>query len=210
MTSMWIDNLFSSLKAFSNMASWPMSFKPRPEIMPQHDKTKMQKHRLFETYSTHTDEKYFVDEFGRPVFYYEPDQVMQPGYVKIRIITKLSDMLHKTALKPEFIQATPNEDLTVICSSFLGFGHVFCAGQEPRKIFSGRPAKDNIAAFSLCVFFQILGLNLSDIQKNYGQYLSENTRANLRAGYKQLESFGNEINELRALLEDSSAEQLAS
>ncbi len=206
----WISDHFESLKKFAKMDEWSISFKQKPAIMPKYDKTKMQKHHLFETFSNGNEETYFVDEFGRPIFYYDPHLISKPGYIKTRIIIKLSDMLHKAALKPALIQETTNNDLITLCGTFLGFGHVLCA-LEPRQ--KRRPFKQSIEskpAFSLGLYFQVQGMNLQDVENRYSKILSKHDLKNVKFAYDQLQIYGNEISELRNLLNKVEPVNLAS
>ena len=115
----------------------------------------------------------------------------------MRIITKLSHMLHKSAAKPETIKTYAHDDLAKICGAFLGFGHLFCAQRPTRKRLLSRKPEGFSAAFSLAIYFQLFGLGYSHMKEIHGKHLSKRTMSELSAAYRQLRFYRSEINELR-------------
>ena len=163
-----------------------MSFKPQPERLPETNKSNTQQYRLTEKYATSADEKYYVEDHGIPVIYYQKDLQEKPGYIQKRAVTRLADMLHKTARKPKLVRDIPNRDLTILCGSFMGLGHVFCAGLTTSKQAIRSGGNDNVPAFALAVFFHLKGLGQEQAVEKYGEYLSAQTMFDLKSAYEQL------------------------
>ena len=182
----WIDDQFTALRTFAKLTHIPMSFKLLPDDLPQPSESNAQQYSLTEKYATLADEKYYVEDHGIPVIYYQKDLQDKPGYIQKRIVTRLADMLHKTARKPKLVRDIPNKDLTILCGSFMGLGHVFCAGLTTSKQAVRSSGNDNISAFALAIFFHLKGLSQEQAVEQYGQYLSEQTQYDLKLAYEQI------------------------
>ncbi len=201
----WIAETFRQLKNYCAMTSWPISFKPEPDELPKlYNKNKIQQNRLTEIYGTRLDEKYYVDDYGCPVFYYLPKMASRPGYLKRRIFKKLADMLHKTGRKPIYVQRMDNHQVMALCAAFLGFGHIICAGQDIKKTPFRLHGPDNHTVFSLALYFKSNGLKMSQIRRLHGHLLSKETLRDLKSAYWQLGFFKGEVKILQEKLEEHS------
>jgi len=199
--TIWAGKRFLHFKDWCDMDKWPMSFAEEPDELPTRRKGRTQQNRLTEIHAARHDEKYYVDDYGRPVIYYCARQLPDPGYINYRIINRLADMLHKTGQKPIFIQETPNRELTIICGAFMGFGHLFCTrNRGARKLFNW-DGRENYAAFTLAVYLYICGYNKTRAFKNFGNLFSIQTKKDLKIAFLQLHLFKPALKDLRARLD---------
>ncbi len=205
--TIWAGKRFLHFKDWGHMGNWPLSFAEEPDELITRRKGRTQQNRLTEIHAARHDEKYYVDDYGRPVIYYCARQLADPGYINYRIINRLSDMLHKTAPKPIFIQETPNRELTIICGAFMGLGHLFCTRNRGiRKVFSW-DGKENYAAFTLAVYLHINGFNKTLAFKKFGHLFSIQTKKDLKIAFLQLKFFKPALKDLRQLLETHAADK---
>ncbi len=199
--TIWAGKRFLHFKDWCGMAKWPLSFSEEPDELITRRKGRTQQNRLTEIHAARHDEKYYVDDYGRPVIYYSEHRLAEPGYINYRIINRLADMLHKTGKKPIFIQETPNRELTMICGAFMGLGHLFCTRNRGiRKIFSW-DGKENYAAFALAVYLHICGFNKNQALKQFGHLLSIQTKKDLKIAYLQLRLFKPALKDLQQRLD---------
>lgn len=197
MNSIWIEKRFNIIKERCQMGKWPISIQEQPDVLVTRRKGRTQQNRLTEVHSSLLDEKYYVDDYGRTIFYYEKKYLKEHGYINYRIIKKLADQLHKTGQKPIFVRETPNTELYIICGVIMGFGHLFCsANQVEKKMFRSNRFQ-NKAAFSLAIYFKMRGLNQKQAFKTCGHLMSKTTKRDLRIAFRQLLFFKKRIAQLR-------------
>lgn len=197
MHAIWIEKRFHELKDWCQMGKWPISFQIEPAELITRRKGRTQQNRLTEIHASMYDEKYYVDDYGRAVFYYNKNQVTLPGYVNYRIISKLADQLHKTGPKPIFVGKTSNHELRIVGGAFMGFGHLFCStNRAHRKMFKINPVQ-NKAAFALAVYFKLRGMSQAQTFKTCGHLLSAATKRDLRVAFTHLLLYKKRLKQLR-------------
>jgi hypothetical protein len=194
----WIKTTFIHIKQWCGMGDWHIEFLPQPFILPHVETSRSLKYSCHDNHSSENVEKYYVDKYGRPVFYYDPANAHIPGYLQRRMLVKLADMLHKTALnKPAHVQNLFSCEVTTLCAAFLGFNHLF----SPEKKIKGKQLFTNIPQnkilFSLAIFLKTKGYTYAQVRKLYGHLLSKQTLRTLKFAYAQLNFYKYEIRGLR-------------
>jgi len=203
--SKWILEHFCLIKTWCNMENWQISFVPEPDETESNNAK--QKIKLSHSYDNDCDEKYYVDNFGRPVFYYDGSQAMDIGYINFRMTQKLVEQLHKTARKPLNIRVISNQDLYIMCGVFLGFGHIYCA-KDQSKQYEHEHLRENIAAFSLAIYFILQGIGKSKALKTYGHLMSKTTKRDLKNAFIQLAEYKEQMQELIDIYESIDKQRL--
>jgi len=203
--AIWIERRFREFKNWCNMDNMPIEFMIQPDQLVTRRKGRTQQNRLTEIHSARHDEKYYVDDYGQPVFYYNDDTAETPGYINYRIVNKLSDMLHKTSRKPIFVQETPNRDLYIMGGAIMGLGHFFCPMNRGQKKMLSFNSKENRAAFILAMYFTLRGMNRAQAFKSCGHLLSSYTKRDLRIAFRQLKFFKKEMKVLHLALAKNKA-----
>lgn len=198
--AIWIERRFREFKDWCNLDKMPIAFMIQPDELVTRRKGRTQQNRLTEIHSARHDEKYYVDDYGQPVFYYNDDSAERPGYINYRIVNKLSDMLHKTSQKPIFVQETPNRDLYIMGGALMGLGHFFCPMNRGQKKILDFSSKENRAAFILAMYFSLRGMNRYQAVKSCGHLLSKYTKRDLRVAFLQLRFFEKEMQVLHTAL----------
>lgn len=207
--AIWVERRFREFKHWCNMDHMPIEFMIQPAELVTRRKGRTQQNRLTEIHSARHDEKYYVDDYGQPVFYYNDDSAERPGYINYRIVNKLSDMLHKTHRKPIFVQETPNRDLYIMGGALMGLGHLFCPMNRGQKKMLNFNSTENRAAFILAMYFTLRGMNRSQTFKTCGHLLSKYTKRDLRIAFRQLKFFKKEMQVLHAALAQNNVELVA-
>ncbi|MCF6220687.1 MAG: hypothetical protein L3J65_06205 [Robiginitomaculum sp.] len=200
MRAIWIERRFREFKNWFNMEKMPIVFKIEPAELITRRKGRTQQNRLTEIHSARYDEKYYVDDYGLPIFYYNDILAGNPGYINYRIIKKFSDMLHKTEPKPIFVQETPNIDLYIMGGALMGLGHLFCSINRGKKKLFSYESRENKAAFILAMYFSLRGVSRSQAMKSCGHLLSDATKRDLRIAFRQLMFFKKEMQVLHDML----------
>jgi len=196
----WIERRFHEFKNWCNMGKIPIKFMIQPDELVTRRKGRTQQNRLTEIHSARHDEKYYVDDYGQPVFYYNNDFAKRPGYINYRIVNKLADMLHKTSRKPIFVQETPNRDLYIIGGTLMGLGHLFCPMNRGQKKMLNFNSTENRAVFILAMYFTLRGMNKAQAFKSCGHLLSNYTKRDLRIAFRQIKFFKKEMQVLHIAL----------
>ena len=186
MRAIWIGRRFFLFKDWCQMSKWPISFKVEPEKLITRRKGRTQQNRLTEIHASRYDEKYYVDDHGRTVFYYKDEYCDRLGYINHRIIMKFADMLHKTAEKPIFVRMTPNKDLYIVCGVFMGLGHLFCTPNRGQKILFNYDSIESKAAFTLAIYFKLRGISRRQAMKQCGHLMRAETKKELKVAYRHL------------------------
>jgi len=200
MQAIWIERRFREFKDWCNMANMPIEFMIQPENLVTRREGRTQQNRLTEIHSARHDEKYYVDDYGQPVFYYNDDTAERPGYINYRIVNKLADMLHKISRKPIFVQETPNRDLYIMGGALMGLGHLFCPMNRGHKKVFNFSSRENRAAFILAMYFSLRGMNRQQAFKSCGHLFSKYTKRDLRIAFRQLKFFKKEMQVLHTAL----------
>lgn len=201
----WIEKRFLALKDWCQMGKWPISIQEQPDELVTRRKGRTQQNRLTEIHSSIIDEKYYVDDYGRTIFYYLKHNIMDPGYINYRIMMKLADQLHKTGPKPIEIRKTPNPELYIIGGVFMGFGHLFCAGNRVEKIMFRENHTQNKAAFALAIYFKMRGMSQRQAFKTCSHLMSDKTKSDLRIAFRQLLFYKKRLHKLRTDYEEKIA-----
>ncbi len=207
--AIWIERRFREFKHWCNLDNLPIEFKIQPEELTTRRKGRTQQNRLTEIHSARHDEKYYVNDYGLPVIYYNDTSANTPGYINYRIVSKLSDMLHKTSRKPIFVQETPNRDLYIMGGALMGLGHFFCPMNRGYKKMLNFDSKENRAAFILAIYFSLHGMNKSQTFKTCGHLLSTYTKRDLRIAFRQLKFFKKEMRVLKIALASKQSKHAA-
>ena len=207
--AIWIEQRFREFKNWCNMGKMPIEFMIQPDKLITRRKGRTQQNRLTEIHSARHDEKYYVDDYGQPIFYYDNDFAERPGYINYRIVNKLSDMLHKTRRKPIFVQETPNRDLYIMGGALMGLGHLFCPMNRGQKKLLNFKSKENKAVFILVMYFTLRGMNRSQAFNSCGHLLSNYTKRDLRIAFRQLKFFKKEMQVLHEALAKKNCELAA-
>ncbi len=198
--AIWVDRRFREFKHWCNMDHMPIEFVIQPAELVTRRKGRTQQNRLTEIHSARHDEKYYVNDYGQPIFYYNDDSAERPGYINYRIVNKLSDMLHKMQRKPIFVQETPNRDLYIMGGALMGLGHLFCPMNRGQKKMLSFNSIENRAAFILAMYFSLRGMNKPETFKTCGHLFSTYTKRDLRIAFRQLKSCKKEMQLLHIAL----------
>jgi len=199
----WAQDNFGRIKSACGMDNWSVQIAERPE------EPLNTKHMDFsQNWNMDSKEPYYVDGYGRPVIYYDPQHCQEPGYFSARIIIKLAEIQLMNFAPEHGVSPLQSGILTLTAASYMRQG--FTLAEIPKAVtyFLNREGDstsvpqrviDNTLAFSACLTLLSRKLTPEQIVATYGSLMSKALRKKIRPACKQIESYNSEIEVMRLL-----------
>ncbi len=145
---------------------------------------------------------YFVDYFGRPVFFYDPRQCIEPGYFAKTLIPQFALLKIYAKHPPLEFGESSIKSLVQMTACHMGLGFTMlalCQGQRseswtPLSILTStqdqEDSRSSSAAYLCGTLLSLTAHRLTPEQiiATYGPLMSERTRRDLRPALSQIES----------------------
>lgn len=146
-------------------------------------------------------ERYYTDKWGRPVAYFEPSRLEQPGYVSVRLVTFLAQLIIKSTDNFSVVTQYPYSGLICATAAWLGFGQIISAygsGNDKERDYTG-----------LMLYLRCRGELPEQIRSNFARRMPDLDMVRLKTALSEAEHMDGEITRLRnsmletrAVLED--------
>ena len=218
----WASAEFSRLLQHTQMTGWAL------ELLP--DATKAEqclsnslKSRLWQ--AGHYP-SYYIDDMGRPIFYYDPRRCDEPGYLAGELIPKLAALKVFSSPKPPNFDAANMDLLIDVMGCHLGQGFTKVSILEAKNRTPARTSdwyplsfleSENVdlpteISAKHVLFITILGLSArrytpEQIISHYGPILSKQSRKAIWPLYKLIEKNADFIKLLRIMTDNRLAKQ---
>lgn len=140
---------------------------------------------------------YYIDNLGRPLFYYDPRRCSEPGYLQNNLVPKLAALKLMSDVKPASFQSEDLPQTIDYMSAHLGQGFALIARLEAVQSEDATPLSfllppPETEARDHLLFATVLGLAAhrytpEQIIASYGPYMSPRTRKAVWPVYKALQ-----------------------
>lgn len=202
----WAMACFETIRYQAGMQHWPISFVARDKSLP-----KRANDSELPELSGHSgnEDRYYTDELGRPIIYFEPKRIEEPGYITHRAAAMLSGILHRSVEKPADIRKDSNARITAVTAAFLGLGlpiasrgrnkNVIPFNGEPKVLDAScrRPGAESI--FACAIFLSVKGCDGARAKRLYTTLIDDDIMSDLQDAFAQLRHYKNDISRLRNL-----------
>jgi hypothetical protein len=200
----WSQDIFAHIKMECGMDGWSIEIEQAVA-----DNTHLQ-HMLFaKHWNMAAREPYRVDNFGRPVIIFEPEECGVPGAFATRVISKLSE-IQLMNYAPEYGVSPIMGAMMLLCSAaYMGQGFTLLAMSEalrhaltPNSDDAPLPERiiHNGLIFSTCLGLLALNRTEEQIVATYGKLTSPQLRKKVHLACRQIEKFDTELEALKLVV----------
>ncbi len=198
----WAKACFESIKYRAGMGRWPIEF-----VGLEKDRPRRASDKELPAFGQRQPslERYYTDAYGRPVIYYEPSRITEPGYITARAARSLAALIHLSASAPEQLQQDNPETINTVTAAFLGLGLPLAYSEEARKSREEGVVIDAFhripgahAIFASAVFLSLKGCDGARAERLYSGLIDDLDLERLQEAFAQLRHFNNDITRLRA------------
>ena len=221
----WASTEFTRLLKHTQMTDWCIELRP--------DATKVDKSSTnnlkSRSWQAGQYPGYYVDNMGRPIFYYDPRRCHEPGYLEGELIPKLAALKVFSSPKPTNFNANNMGLLIDVMACHMGHGFTNVSLREQKEetnpntpdwftfpflntenIENSKSTNETSAKHML--FITVLGLSArrylpEQIISHYGPILSQQSRKAIWPIYKQIEKNAEYIKLLRIMTDNRIAKQ---
>lgn len=201
----WADDSFGMIKSDCRMDDWTVTVIPAGDGV---DPSSVMPTRQLA--SPHSHAPYIVDLHGRPVFFYDPRDCVEPGYFTARAVLRLAE-LRLTG----FESATPLSGftgrmavLTAACYGRQGLAlanlprdvSAFLTSDQDLRAVPHRVVM-NTLCFSTCLALRIRRQSEEMILATYGARMPKVFRRKIKQACRQIDSFEQELKLLQVMSE---------
>lgn len=197
----WSQDIFGHLKMECDMEGWSIEIEPIIE-----DNSHLQ-HMLFaKHWNMAAREPYRVDNFGRPVIVFNPEDCAIPGIFATRIICKLSE-IQLMNYSPEYgVSPIMGAMMLLSSAAFMGQGFTLLAMTEALR-HALTPHSDDAPLperiihdgliFNACLALMALNRTPEQIVAAYGKLTPDSLRKKIMLACRQIEKFDAELEALK-------------
>lgn len=200
----WAQAYFRAFLTRINFPEIPVMLVMRDKVLPKCDDHK----ELTIPPRNQSHERYYTDQYGRPVIYAEPSKLSIPGYLARRLTVAISDQIQMSTRKSDEISNDKGDELTALTAIFLGLGLVMTSHSRrddpsvmssPNIIDSFNRPNESEALFATAIYWSVKGYQHGQALSIHGPNYSLAERKSLDQAYKQLRSYSTDIERLRSM-----------
>ena len=209
----WAQNYLRAFLARLNCSDMPITLVLRDRTLPKRDSDKELISPSYQDYS----DRYYTDQYGRPVLYAEPSKLSRSGYLARRLTIAVSNQIQLSSHTPlSELNEHDKRHLSYLTAVFLGLSLVLTPNSRAQKSdgalevtpgdnFS-RPDETQIL-YATAIYWRLKGQTFEHAMSLYSEQYNEKAREILRQAFIQLSEFNAEIEDLRKCLIETCQEK---
>lgn len=201
----WADDNFGAIKSDCKMDDWTVTVIPAGDGIDPMSVTPTR-----ELTSPQSQTPYVVDLHGRPVFFYDPRDCVEPGYFTARTILRLAE-LRLTGFESASPLSTLSARMAVLTTACYA-RQGFTLANLPREVSAFLTSDHDLRAvphrvvmntlcFSTCLALRIKRQSEEMILATYGTRMPKVFRRKVRQACRQIDSFDQELKLLQIMSE---------
>lgn len=212
----WANEEARFLAAKCGLAQWPIQLAPNREKAYQQEEENSPAQRLeSNTWDEGLNSTYYVDHYGRPVFYYDPARCAETGYLAHLLIPRFARLKLYARRPPQAFTRDEVKSLTRLLVCHMGLGFTLLASTQMQNKANWSPlallnSQQSEEAEMQYLFGTIMTLSAhkltaEQILASYGSLMSASTRKLIRTVLWQAERQTEAMKLLRRLSKPAKA-----